>query len=87
MHFVCRYCLYSPERFVHLWLNVLILVQDWNKDHSVMYLMDTVIRVAFFHLDTRATMRNMFQNLFCVSASNNLSNAIMCKLLVGIGGK
>lgn len=62
-----RYCLNSPERFVHLWLNVLILVQDWNKDHSVMYLMDTVIRAAFFHLETRMTMDNMFQNLFCVS--------------------
>lgn len=52
---------------MHLWLNVLTLVQDWNKDHSVMYLMDTVIRAAFFHLETRMTMENMFQNLFCVS--------------------
>ncbi|XP_020300063.1 ectopic P granules protein 5 homolog isoform X2 [Pseudomyrmex gracilis] len=60
-----RYCLNSPERFVRLWLNVLILVQDWNKDHSVMYLMDTIIRAAFFHLETRVTMENMFQNLFC----------------------
>ncbi|XP_011143291.1 ectopic P granules protein 5 homolog isoform X2 [Harpegnathos saltator] len=70
LHYYKRYCLYTPERFVHLWLNVLILVQDWNKDHSVMYLMDTVIRAAFFHLDTRATMRNMFQNLFCSITSN-----------------
>ncbi|XP_012225114.2 ectopic P granules protein 5 homolog isoform X2 [Linepithema humile] len=65
LHDYERYCLNSPERFVHLWLNVLVLVQDWNKDHSVMYLMDTIIRAAFFHLETRATMENMFQNLFC----------------------
>jgi len=62
-----RYCLNSPDRFVYLWLNVLTLIQDWNKDYNVMYLTDTVIRAAFFHLDSRMTMANMFQNLFCVS--------------------
>ncbi|XP_011351380.2 ectopic P granules protein 5 homolog isoform X3 [Ooceraea biroi] len=70
LHHYARYCLNSPDRFVYLWLNVLTLVQDWNKDHSVMYLMDTVIRAAFFHLDSRVTMANMFQNLFCNIASN-----------------
>ncbi|KAM0728306.1 Ectopic P granules protein 5-like protein [Formica fusca] len=69
-----RYCLNSPERFVNLWLNVLILVQDWNKDHSVMYLMDTVIRAAFFHLETRMTMENMFQNLFCPALDGSSEN-------------
>lgn len=52
---------------MHLWLNVLILVQDWNKDHNVMYLMDSVIRAAFFHLEARTMIENMFQSLFCVS--------------------
>lgn len=55
---------------MHLWLNVLTLVQDWNKDHNVMYLMDSVIRAAFFHLESRAMTENMFQNLFCVSFSD-----------------
>ncbi|XP_066590073.1 ectopic P granules protein 5 homolog isoform X2 [Prorops nasuta] len=59
-----RYSLASPERFVNLWLNVLILVPDWNKDQNVLYLLDTVIRAAFFHLDARTTMEIMFQNLF-----------------------
>ncbi|XP_071650229.1 ectopic P granules protein 5 homolog isoform X2 [Temnothorax longispinosus] len=70
LHHYKRYCLNSPDRFVHLWLNVLILVQDWNKDHNVMYLMDSVIRAAFFHLEARAIMENMFQNLFCNISSN-----------------
>ncbi|XP_012532933.1 ectopic P granules protein 5 homolog isoform X2 [Monomorium pharaonis] len=70
LHHYKWYCLNSPERFVHLWLNVLILVQDWNKDHNVMYLMDNVIRAAFFHLESRAMMENMFQNLFYNISSN-----------------
>ncbi|KAL0115562.1 hypothetical protein PUN28_010822 [Cardiocondyla obscurior] len=69
LHHYKRYCLNSPEPFVHLWLNILILVQDWNKDHNVMYLMDNVIRTAFFHLEAKAMMENMFQNLFCSISS------------------
>ncbi|XP_053972222.1 ectopic P granules protein 5 homolog [Hylaeus volcanicus] len=65
-----RYCLQNPKNFVYLWLNVLVLVPDWNKDQSVMYLMDTVISAAFFHVEARATVDNMFQSLF----SNNTSN-------------
>ncbi|KYQ47638.1 hypothetical protein ALC60_13394 [Trachymyrmex zeteki] len=68
------YCLNSPERFVHLWLNVLTLVQDWNKDHNVMYLMDSVIRAAFFHLESRAMTENMFQNLFCPAIDGSNEN-------------
>ncbi|XP_018355471.1 PREDICTED: ectopic P granules protein 5 homolog isoform X4 [Trachymyrmex septentrionalis] len=70
LHHYKRYCLNSPERFVHLWLNVLTLVQDWNKDHNVMYLMDNVIRAAFFHLESRTMTENIFQNLFCNISSN-----------------
>ncbi|KYM83710.1 hypothetical protein ALC53_05824, partial [Atta colombica] len=68
------YCLNSPERFVHLWLNVLTLVQDWNKDHNVMYLMDNVIRAAFFHLESRAMIENIFQNLFCPAIDGSNEN-------------
>ncbi|KAG7211797.1 hypothetical protein KM043_011028 [Ampulex compressa] len=67
-----RYCLSTPERIVHLWLNVLVLVPEWNKDQNVMYLMDTVIRAAFFHAGTRVTMENMFHDLFSqITSSRN----------------
>lgn len=62
-----RYCLQSPEPFVRLWLNVLVRIPDWNRDQNTMYLMDVVIRAAFFHLDARITTENIFQNLFSVS--------------------
>lgn len=62
-----RYCLQSPEPFVRLWLQLLVEVPDWNRDQNVMYLMDIVIRAAFFHLDARNTAENMFQTLYSVS--------------------
>ncbi|XP_018355442.1 PREDICTED: ectopic P granules protein 5 homolog isoform X1 [Trachymyrmex septentrionalis] len=74
LHHYKRYCLNSPERFVHLWLNVLTLVQDWNKDHNVMYLMDNVIRAAFFHLESRTMTENIFQNLFCPAIDGSNEN-------------
>lgn len=51
---------------MYLWLNVLILVPDWNKDQNVLHLMDTIIRAVFFHLDTRSIMDSMFQSLYSV---------------------
>ena len=63
----CRFCLQTPEPFVRLWLNILVLMQDWNRDQSVLYLLDTVIRASFFYIDARATTEIMFQNLFSVS--------------------
>ncbi|XP_043252581.1 ectopic P granules protein 5 homolog isoform X1 [Colletes gigas] len=65
-----RYCLKSSKDFVHLWLNILLLVPDWNKDQSVMYLMDTVISVAFFDPEAKATVENTFQSLFSNTTSN-----------------
>ncbi|XP_076238292.1 ectopic P-granules autophagy protein 5 [Calliopsis andreniformis] len=65
-----RYCIESPKDFVYLWLNVLVLVPDWNKDQSVLYLMDTVISAAFFHAEAKVTVENIFQNLFSTVTSN-----------------
>ncbi|XP_020712165.2 ectopic P granules protein 5 homolog isoform X2 [Athalia rosae] len=59
-----RYCLRSPQALVHLWLRVLALVPDWNRDQSVMYLMDMVIRAAYFHLDARAETETIFHNFY-----------------------
>ncbi|XP_076652381.1 ectopic P-granules autophagy protein 5 isoform X1 [Halictus rubicundus] len=58
-----RYSQQTPTNFVYLWLNSLVLVPDWNKDQSVMYLMDTVISASFLYAETRATVETMFQSL------------------------
>ncbi|XP_043670805.1 ectopic P granules protein 5 homolog isoform X1 [Vespula pensylvanica] len=69
-----RYCLHSPAKLMYLWLNVLILVPDWNKDQNVLHLMDTIIRAVFFHLDTRSIMENMFQSLYSLALKGNNEN-------------
>ncbi|XP_076173051.1 ectopic P-granules autophagy protein 5 isoform X2 [Ptiloglossa arizonensis] len=65
-----RYCLQNPEKFVYLWLNILLLVPGWNKDQSVLYLIDTVISVSFLHLEAKATVENIFQSLLSNTTSN-----------------
>lgn len=56
----------SPEPLVKMWLNILVLVPDWNRQQSVMYLMDVVIKTSFFYPDARATAERIFQELFSV---------------------
>ncbi|PNF33683.1 hypothetical protein B7P43_G12333, partial [Cryptotermes secundus] len=46
-----RYSLVSPCPLVRLWLLSLSQVPDWTKEPSVTYLMDVVLRSAFFHAD------------------------------------
>ncbi|CAK9832986.1 Ectopic P granules protein 5 homolog [Anthophora retusa] len=67
-----RYCLQTPQELVSLWINILVLVPDWNKDQSVIYLMDVVISAAFFHANARVTVENMFQNLFSNTPNRNM---------------
>ncbi|XP_012284320.1 ectopic P granules protein 5 homolog isoform X2 [Orussus abietinus] len=69
-----RYCLQTAEPFVRLWLNILVLIPDWNRDQSVMYLLDGVIRFAFFQVDTKATVENVFQELFTLTIEGNGEN-------------
>lgn len=64
-----RYCLPSPEPFVRLWINILVNVPDWNRDQSVMHLLDVVLRSASFYPDSRMTAEVIFQELFSVIVS------------------
>ncbi|XP_043289159.1 ectopic P granules protein 5 homolog isoform X2 [Venturia canescens] len=59
-----RYVLPSPAALVRLWLDIFVSVPDWNRDPNVLHLIDTVIRGSFFHLDARAMVEDVFQNLF-----------------------
>ncbi|XP_008546899.1 ectopic P granules protein 5 homolog [Microplitis demolitor] len=71
-----RYCLQNPEPLVQLWLNILVRIPDWNRDNNVMYLMDIVIRAAFFHLDARKTTENIFQALYTNLGTGKSSGSI-----------
>ncbi|XP_043464914.1 ectopic P granules protein 5 homolog isoform X3 [Leptopilina heterotoma] len=74
LHNYKRYCLQTPEPFVRLWLNILILIPDWNRDQSVLHLLDTIIRASFFYIDARTTTEITFQNLFSLSLVNGNEN-------------
>ncbi|XP_026298515.1 ectopic P granules protein 5 homolog isoform X2 [Apis mellifera] len=67
-----KYHLQTPKEFVYLWLNTFIHIPDWNKDQSVLYLMDIVISAAFFHTDAKETVEHMFQNLFSNASNRNV---------------
>ncbi|KAJ8667148.1 hypothetical protein QAD02_008810 [Eretmocerus hayati] len=75
-----RFCLQSPNLLVKLWLNIFILIPDWNRDQSIMYLMDALIRSSFFHLGARAVTESIFQNLFSVIASTRSSSSGLSSL-------
>ncbi|XP_063978440.1 ectopic P granules protein 5 homolog isoform X2 [Diachasmimorpha longicaudata] len=71
-----RYCLQSPEPFVRLWLEILVGLPDWNRDPNIMYLMDIVVRAAFFHIEARTTSNIIFQSLYSNLKSGKSSGSI-----------
>ncbi|CAD6215664.1 GSCOCG00000476001-RA-CDS [Cotesia congregata] len=79
------YCLSSPEPLIQLWLNILVRIPDWNRDNNVMYLMDIIIRAAFFHLDARKTTENIFQTLYTLSFEGTNENLGSSKSTNSIG--
>lgn len=46
------YNLQSPRCLVRLWMNSFLSIPHWNRDYGVLYLLDVIIRAAFFHADS-----------------------------------
>ena len=63
MQYTCRYSLVSPCLFVRLWLLSLSQVPDWTREPAVVYLMDVVLRSAFFHADAREMAFHVLKQL------------------------
>lgn len=62
------YGLDSPKLLVRLWINSLVSVPSWSRDYGVLYLLDTIIRSAFFHVDAYAAVVDIFSELLKVSS-------------------
>lgn len=60
------YNLQSPRCLVRLWINSLVSIPQWNKDVGVMYLLDIIIRAAFFYSDARDVINNILRDLLQV---------------------
>ncbi|XP_034176460.2 ectopic P-granules autophagy protein 5 isoform X1 [Osmia lignaria lignaria] len=80
-----RYHLQTPKHFVYLWLNVLVLIPDWNKDQSIMYLMDTVISATFFYVDVKSTVENVFHRLLSLTIQENDENTSNRNVIASFG--
>jgi len=63
MRYTCRYSLVSPCPLVRLWLLSLSQVPDWTREPSAVYLMDVVLRSAFFHADAREMALHVLKQL------------------------
>ncbi|XP_066999967.2 ectopic P granules protein 5 homolog [Anabrus simplex] len=75
-----RYSLQSPQPFVKLWMESLSQIPDWTKEQSVVYLMDIILRRAFFHNDARETasfvLNRLYQSVASPRHGNTLTNFI-----------
>lgn len=65
------YNLDSPKLLVRLWINSLVSLPNWSKDNAVLYLLDVILRAAFFHSDAFEDATCIFRDLlkvrFCMS--------------------
>lgn len=62
-----QYGLASPKLLVRLWINSLVSLPNWNKDNNILYLLDVVLRAAFFHSDAFEDACTIFRELLKVS--------------------
>ncbi|XP_050307718.1 ectopic P granules protein 5 homolog [Anthonomus grandis grandis] len=70
------YNLESPRLLVRLWMNSLVSISNWDKDHSVLYLLDIIIRTAFFHQNSLQTVYENFKYLYQLSSPQETTSII-----------
>lgn len=61
------YSLDSPRCLVRLWVNTIISLPNWSKDNGVLYLLDVIMRAAFFHLDAYYAVQTIFKDLLQIA--------------------
>lgn len=61
------YGLESPRCLVRLWVNSVISIPNWSKDLGVLYLLDVIIRAAFFHSNAFEAVNVIFKDLLQIA--------------------
>lgn len=61
------YGLETPRCLVRLWINTIISLPNWSKDTSALYLLDVIIRAAFFHADAFEAVNLIFKDLLQIA--------------------
>ncbi|XP_059479588.1 ectopic P granules protein 5 homolog [Neocloeon triangulifer] len=74
-----NYHLESPHALTELWLSLLLSLPDWNRDPSIIHLLDIVLRESFSHHYSKEVAKNKFRDLFRqgISKQGNALSSIM----------
>ncbi|CAH0560106.1 unnamed protein product [Brassicogethes aeneus] len=70
------YDLESPRVLVRLWMNSLVSIPNWNRDFGVIYLLDVIVKTAFFHRDALDVAYNILRELIQCSTPQEQSGTI-----------
>lgn len=70
------YNLQSPRCLVRLWTNTLISLPNWNKDWAILYLLDIIVRAAFFHGDAFEAVNLIFKDLLQIATPTDSGSVI-----------
>ncbi|KAK9871044.1 hypothetical protein WA026_010002 [Henosepilachna vigintioctopunctata] len=70
------YNLESPKFLVRLWMNSLISTENWTRDYGVLYLLNVIIRAAFFHVDALMAAESELRELIQASTPQEQSGGI-----------
>lgn len=76
---IANYKLYgldTPRCVVRLWIDSLVSVTNWNRDHGVMYLLDVIIQSAFSYKDSMEVIYNTLRDLLQASTPQESSNSL-----------
>ncbi|KAK5643248.1 hypothetical protein RI129_007093 [Pyrocoelia pectoralis] len=75
------YGLDSPRYLIRLWMNSLVSIPNWNKDPSILRLLDIILKAAFFRVDAMDTAVNILRELLQTATpqENNTSISSLFK--------
>lgn len=64
--FLLRYSLADPGPFIRLWMFSLTQINDWTRELSIIYLLDILLRKAFFFKEAKQEAIDILTSLFQV---------------------
>ncbi|XP_034233842.1 ectopic P granules protein 5 homolog isoform X2 [Thrips palmi] len=76
LHYFRRYNQEGPHTFVSLWLQVLTNVQDWARNQGALYLLDIVLRTAFFDPESKKIAYDHLRQLFQTGLGSRQGGAL-----------
>uniref|UniRef100_A0A1Y1N595 Ectopic P granules protein 5 homolog n=2 Tax=Photinus pyralis TaxID=7054 RepID=A0A1Y1N595_PHOPY len=70
------YGLDSPRYLIRLWINSLVSIPNWNKDPSVLKVLDIILKAAFFRVDAMDAAVNILRELLQTATPQESNTSI-----------